>query len=151
MLKMTLFYGTVDMVTSKECIHKVKITERWPDSPGSDNDDRVSLLHSAWSALLTESTTGYKEFMQRFGFNRSNVPNAPHFENCRLSARLNIRLDTRAENKGLPPWTSSKGLLSMYPGHRPISHGAYPPWVCFSFALCQKNLLRYCLIWNKEC
>lgn len=134
------------MVTGTDCKFKLKETERWIDSPESKtetDDERVSLLYSAWGALLTESVRDEREFWQKFGLNRSSVPKAPHLENCQLSSQTNTRLDTRAENESFPPWTSWKGLLDMYPAsaaneqlryrHRIISEGAYPPWVCFQF------------------
>ncbi|KAJ4719749.1 Alpha-(1,6)-fucosyltransferase [Melia azedarach] len=129
-------------VVSTDCKFKLKETERWIDSPESKtetDDERVSLLYSAWGALLTESVRDEREFWQKFGLNRSSVPKAPHLENCQLSSQTNTRLDTRAENESFPPWTSWKGLLDMYPAsaaneqlryrHRIISEGAYPPWI----------------------
>ncbi|XP_031278000.1 uncharacterized protein LOC116136434 [Pistacia vera] len=109
-------------------------------SEREDEDERVSLLYSAWSALLTDPVMEEREFLQRFGIERSSVPNAPHFEDCKLSARVNTRLDTRSKNGNFPPWTSWKGRLDMYAAseaneqiqqfrHRDISEGVYPPWV----------------------
>lgn len=106
------------------------------------DNDRVSLLYSAWGALLMESVHEETGFLLKFGLNRSSVPNAPYLENCKLSAHINMRLDIRAQNKSVPPWTNRKGLLDMYPAssakeqlgspwHRTVSEGAYPPWVSF--------------------
>lgn len=117
----------------------------WVDSKRSRNgvdDERVSLLYSAWSALISESVDGESELLQSVGLTKSTVPNAPHLENCKLSAHINERLDKRAENESVPPWTTWKGLLDMHPAstaneqlryfrHQAISEGAYPPWVCF--------------------
>lgn len=106
------------------------------------NDERVTLLYSAWSAVLNESGSGESDLLQRLGVSRSNIPNAPHLENCMLKAQVNERLDKHAENEKYPPWTSWKGLLDRYPAaatneqsryfrHQDISEGAYAPWVCF--------------------
>ncbi|CAK7341151.1 unnamed protein product [Dovyalis caffra] len=132
-------------VSSADCKLKRKeiITERWVDSKGSKNgvdDERVSLLHSAWSALLSKSEDGEIAFWESAGLNKSAVPNAPHLENCKLSEQVNERLDKRAENESLPPWTTWKGLLDTHPAsmlneqlryfrHQEISEGAYPPWI----------------------
>ncbi|KAH7839955.1 hypothetical protein Vadar_010642 [Vaccinium darrowii] len=96
-------------------------------------DKRVSLLFSAWSALLDESTKGEGEFWQGVGVRKSNVPKAPHLENCKLNAQLNKKLDKRVESESFPPWTLWKGVLDTYPlstgGERLKSEGAYPPWI----------------------
>lgn len=133
----------INMVKSTDCKLKLKETERWFNSQRSTmetDNERVSLLHLVWGALLTESVHEEREFLLKFGLNRSSVPNAPHLENCKLSAYINMRLDTRAENESFPPWTNRKGLLDMYPAstakeqlgspqHHPISEGVYPPWI----------------------
>ena len=136
-----------DTATSADCKFKRKeiFTERWVDSKRSENgvdDERVSLLHSAWSALLSESVDGEIAFWQSSGLSKSAVPNAPHLENCKLSEQINEHLDKRAENERLPPWTTWKGLLTAHPAsmpaeqlryfrHQAMPEGAYPPWVCF--------------------
>ncbi|XP_068652488.1 uncharacterized protein [Aristolochia californica] len=112
-----------------------------PAVPYSDNsatidtdDWRVSFLYSAWSAKLNASENQ---------MNKSNVPDAPHLEDCELIASLNQRLDSLEENGTFPPWTLWKGqlglkLLQKTPGTdkeqrssgvSPKSEGAYPPWV----------------------
>uniref|UniRef100_A0A5B6YZ39 Alpha-(1,6)-fucosyltransferase n=2 Tax=Davidia involucrata TaxID=16924 RepID=A0A5B6YZ39_DAVIN len=134
---------TINMVKSGGCNFKPKEIERKLDSQKSVKlrvDDRVSLLYSAWSALLNESINGEGEFLRRVGLHRSNVPKAPHMENCKLSAQVNERLDNSVENESLPPWTIWKGLLDIFPfsgndeqlryyWHEAISEGAYPPWI----------------------
>ncbi|KAJ0080024.1 hypothetical protein Patl1_23145 [Pistacia atlantica] len=90
-------------VTSTDCKFKLKETERRVDSCRNEReveDERVSLLYSAWGALLTKSVIEEREFSKRFGLERSSVPNAPHFEDCKLSARVNTRLDARALRMG---------------------------------------------------
>lgn len=136
----------VDTVASTDCKveRKEVVTERWADSKRSD--ERVSLLHSAWSALLSESVNEKSEFWQSAGLSKSAVPNAPHMENCKLSKQINERLDKRAGNESFPPWTTWKGLLDMHPAsmvndqrryfrHQAISEGAYPPWVRFGYTI----------------
>lgn len=136
-----------DTVANADCKFKRNevVAERWVDSKRSKDgtdDERVSLLHSAWSALLSESDDGKSAFWHSAGLDKSAVPNAPHLENCKLSEQTNERLDKRAENERLPPWTTWKGLLDTQPAsmaneqlkyfrHQAISEGAYPPWVCF--------------------
>ncbi|KAF5740481.1 hypothetical protein HS088_TW11G00550 [Tripterygium wilfordii] len=124
-----------------DCKFQVKERERWAELQRSNretDDERVSLLHSAWSALLPESADEESKFLQSVGLSKSILPNAPHLENCKLSAQMNKHLDQYAENKSFPTWTSWKGLLNMYPAsanqssyfrQQDISEGAYPPWV----------------------
>lgn len=128
------------MVAGTNCSFKPIIkTERIVDSLRSEemiNNESVSLLYSAWSALLTESESGESDDLQRLGVSTSRVPNAPHLENCKLKTRVNERLDKCAENETYPPWTSWKGLLAKYSAaatneHQATSEGAYAPWVCF--------------------
>lgn len=80
--------------------------------------------------------------MQKLGISGSNLPNAPHFENCKVKTQLYNRLDKRTGNDTYPPWTSWKGLLDTHPvaatseqiknfRHQAVSEGAYPPWVRF--------------------
>ncbi|XP_061946431.1 uncharacterized protein LOC133670042 isoform X2 [Populus nigra] len=137
--------GFFNTVTSADCKFKRKeiFTERWVDSKRSENgvdDERVSLLHSAWSALLSESVDGEIAFWQSSVLSKSAVPNAPHLENCKLSEQINEHLDKRAENERLPPWTTWKGLLNAHPAsmpteqlryfrHQAMPEGAYPPWI----------------------
>ncbi|KAI9377111.1 hypothetical protein POPTR_019G019800v4 [Populus trichocarpa] len=137
--------GFINTVANADCKFKRNevVAERWVDSKrskdGSD-DERVLLLHSAWSALLSESVDGKSAFWHSAGLDKSTVPNAPHLENCKLSERTNERLDKRAENERLPPWTTWKGLLDTHPAsmaneqlkyfrHQALSEGAYPPWI----------------------
>ncbi|XVF57095.1 hypothetical protein PTKIN_Ptkin06aG0176300 [Pterospermum kingtungense] len=127
----------INVVTSSDCKFKLKETERFVDS--QRDEERVSLLTEAWGALLAEREPEESEFLQRFGFSKSIVPNAPHFENCKLSAQVNKRLDARGEAGRFPPWTTWKGSLDMYLAtaadenvrrrRQAVSKGAYPPWV----------------------
>lgn len=125
------------------CNFKPKEAERLVDSQSSKeriNDDKVSLLYSAWGASLTKSVDEENEYLKQLRLSRSNVPNAPHLENCKLRAQVNEHLDRRSENESFPPWTGWKGLLNMHPvaatneqlrhfRHQAVSEGAYPPWI----------------------
>lgn len=104
------------------------------------DDERASLLYSVWGSLLTGSLNEENESLRKLGLNKSNVPNAPHFESCESKARLNKRLDKRSGNENFPPWTSWKGKLELYPAavtnerfsyykHEAASLGDIPPWV----------------------
>lgn len=107
------------------------------------NNDRVSLLYSAWSAalMLNKSATGRNgdEYLQQLqqqkhGGIYSNLPNAPHLENCEAKTQLFGNLDKREGNERFPPWTSWKGFLHTFPvdlrlQNQAASEGAYPPWV----------------------
>ncbi|KAF8396125.1 hypothetical protein HHK36_017737 [Tetracentron sinense] len=132
-----------DIITSGDCSSMPKETERRMDSKRSElhADKRVSLLYSAWSAMLNESVDGEGDFLKRLGLSRSSVPEAPHFENCKLAMQVNKNLDNRRENEIFPPWTIWKGLLGVellnptsavhnqQLQFEAKSEGAYPPWV----------------------
>lgn len=121
-------------VTTADCKHRPRESKKFVDSSPSKtqlDNDRVSSLSSAWDALLTHPINGKS---------KTNVPSAPHLENCRLSAQNYKNLDTRAGNESFPPWTNWKGLLNVFPAsalnqqnmhfrHRAMSEGAYPPWI----------------------
>ncbi|RVW23755.1 hypothetical protein CK203_097569 [Vitis vinifera] len=87
------------------------------------------------------------EFFQRFGLNKSSVPKAPHFENCKLNTQLNKCLDARGKNGRFPPWTVWKGFLDIYPPsetdeqmrylrRQAMSKGSYPPWISTNEICC---------------
>lgn len=78
-----------------------------------EDDDQVQLLVSAWDNLQLKDAV----FLKKVGMNKSDVPNAPHLENCEGRSRVRERLDTRKANQTLPPWTTTH----------------HPPWVCFFF------------------
>ena len=132
------------MVTRSDCHFKFKETERLGDSKSSrerNNDERVSLLYSAWSSVLNEPTSGGKEHLQKHGISVSSLPNAPHLENCKVKTHLYDYLDKRKGYEVFPPWTTWKGSLQTFPvaafneqiqnlRHEAVSEGAYPPWVC---------------------
>lgn len=96
-------------------------------------DEKVSLLYSAWSALLNESLDPLTNA-------KSSVQKPPHMEDCNSQAQMNKRLDARIGNATFPPWTLWKGSLDVYPKvsedeqlndfrDQDISEGAYPPWI----------------------
>lgn len=122
------------------------------------DDERVQLLYSAWSFLLIESASSANEHVLKLGLNRSNVPNAPHLENCKSKALLNERFDKRDATETFPAWTSWKGVLEMHPAaatnerlnlfrHQTATEGAYPPWVR---VMLKSNGICKCA-WNLNC
>lgn len=106
----------------------------------SATNDKVTLLFRAWSDLLSKTTDQESQLFQTIRLSKLNVPLAPHLENCKLSAELNQRRDTRLPNGSFPPWTMWKGMLDdlplsatdeqlkQYRDHI-ISEGAFPPWI----------------------
>lgn len=93
-----------------------------------DDEEKVSMLYSAWTAIMN----GSKDWENQF-FNRTSMPDAPHLENCELTTKINQQLDSRANNGSFPRWTIWKGLLGLQlpqPNSTQIeSKGAYPPWI----------------------
>ncbi|XP_015875559.3 uncharacterized protein LOC107412321 isoform X1 [Ziziphus jujuba] len=136
--------STSDVISTNNS-SRLKEIYRIDDSPrgkeiDEDDDERNSLLYSAWSSLLTDqSTSRENEHVLKLGLNRSSLPNAPHLENCKLKAQVNEHFDKRnGTDETFPPWTSWKGLLKMHPAnneqlshfrHQAASEGAYPPWI----------------------
>lgn len=134
--------NTINIFTRSDQDFDLKRPERNVDSVPSkehQENERVSLLYSAWSALLKEPTDGREE-LRKLGLSRSAVPSAPHLEDCKSSAQVNKRLDSYAENEIFPPWTSWKASLEMHSAsindeqlkkyrRREISEGSYPPWI----------------------
>ncbi|XP_061371336.1 uncharacterized protein LOC133313930 isoform X2 [Gastrolobium bilobum] len=139
-------HHNIGMVTRTDCNLKLKETKRLWDLKSSreqDNSDKVSLLYSAWSAVLNKSTTGANEYLQEHGINGSGLPNAPHFENCKVKTQLYGHLDKRTGNESFPPWTIWKGFLQKLPvaasneeiknfRQQAVTEGAYPPWIAGS-------------------
>lgn len=138
--------NNINMVNRSDCHFKLKETERLWDSESTreqDNNEKVSLLYSAWSAVLNESTNGGKVYLQKHGISGSSLPNAPHLENCKVKTELYGYLDTRTGSEVFPPWTTWKGKLQTFPvaafneqmqnlKHQAASEGAYPPWIAGS-------------------
>ncbi|RYQ90970.1 hypothetical protein Ahy_B09g096875 isoform H [Arachis hypogaea] len=121
-------------VTHSECDFKLKQAEQLSESNSNnegDEDERVSLLYSAWNAELTKSKTGGGgNYLMKDGVNVPDIPNAPHLENCKAKTKLYGRLDQRTGNESFPPWTSWKGFLDTHPVAS--SKGTYPPWIAGS-------------------
>ncbi|CAJ2628483.1 unnamed protein product [Trifolium pratense] len=137
-------HNNINMVTGSNCNFKLKETERLlylKSTREQETDERVSLLYSSWSELLNKSTTGDNGDLERkFGIRGSNLPNAPHLENCKLKTQLYRDFDKRIGNERFPAWTSWKGFLQTFPvvpnehiqnpNHdEAVSEGAYPPWI----------------------
>lgn len=150
----------VDMSGSGDCSSIPKKLGERVDLQTSDklyDDEKVTLLYSAWTAMLDGSKDGEIEVL-----NSSSIPNAPHLENCELIAQVNERLDSRSGNGSFPPWTIWKGLLGvellqptlatygerMSSGYQENSEKAYPPWVCASPSL---SLKSHPILWVRLC
>ncbi|XP_010264990.1 PREDICTED: uncharacterized protein LOC104602839 [Nelumbo nucifera] len=130
--------GVIDMRKSLD-FSNLKETKRSEQS----NDEKVLLLYSAWSAMLNESIGGEHDVFIRVGLSRSSIPEAPHLENCKLSAKVSKHLDSHGENGSFPPWTIWKGLLGIDLPHSSFAmdkqqgnfdrqaklQGSYPPWI----------------------
>ncbi|KAB1208149.1 hypothetical protein CJ030_MR7G012994 [Morella rubra] len=88
----------INMVTRTNFNSEPVETERVRDlqTQNEKNDDEeVSLLYSAWSAMLNEDG----EYLKHLRLTGYSVPKAPHLENCKLTAQVNQRLDKRSENE----------------------------------------------------
>ncbi|XAR64891.1 Glycoprotein 6-alpha-L-fucosyltransferase [Bertholletia excelsa] len=132
-----------NMVTYGDCNTKPKEIGRTmylKESGEHEIDHQVSLLYSAWSELLKKQLNGEGELLQSVGWRRSNLPKAPHLENCKLREQVNKHLDIQVENESFPPWTMWKGFLDIYSlsvtdeqlkyyRNQTMSEGAYPPWI----------------------
>ena len=126
-----------------------KATEKISDSKRTKektDDETASLLYSAWSSLLNGPPSEVDDNLRKLGLSKSDVPNAPHLDNCKLRQRANERLDKRNGTANFPPWTSWQGELEnfraatanepfSYFKHQAASQGAHPPWVCSNWAL----------------
>lgn len=133
---------SVDAFTGGNSNVDAKVVERMVFAQSSIsfvNDERLTSLYSAWSTSLNSSVNGEGMFSNDRGKKRSNVPRAPHLEDCKLRAQVNQHLDKRIGMEKFPRWTIWKGFLNNYPSpaadeqlrYQAISEGAYPPWVCF--------------------
>ncbi|XP_031737267.1 uncharacterized protein LOC101206485 isoform X2 [Cucumis sativus] len=105
----------------------------------NNDDEKTSLLYSAWSSLMTEPISSRNAFLRDLGLDKATIPNAPHLENCKLKAETNKRFDERLQTDGFPPWTSWKGILDTHPTamteessylrRQEMFGGSFPPWV----------------------
>uniref|UniRef100_A0A1J3FGJ5 Alpha-(1,6)-fucosyltransferase n=1 Tax=Noccaea caerulescens TaxID=107243 RepID=A0A1J3FGJ5_NOCCA len=102
--------------TSSQIINMVASIDRklnWKNKAQTEednNDDQVKLLVSAWDNLLQND----EDFFKKLGINKSDVPKAPHLENCEERTRVWERLDTRIANQTYPPWING-GDEENYP------------------------------------
>ncbi|EOA16419.1 hypothetical protein CARUB_v10004573mg [Capsella rubella] len=86
-------------------------TLKWKNKAETkDDDDDVKLLVSAWDNLLLNE----EDFLKKLGISKSDVPNAPHMENCEEKARVRQRLDTDIANQTFPSWING-GDEENYP------------------------------------
>lgn len=84
---------------------------KWKNNSGTEDEndgDQVKLLVSAWDNKLLNN----EEYFKKLGMNKSDVPNAPHLENCEERTRDRERLDTQIANQTFPSWVCF--LLSSY-------------------------------------
>ncbi|KAL2526139.1 hypothetical protein Adt_11193 [Abeliophyllum distichum] len=127
--------GDINMIRKER---EIILHSQGSTSPGTD--EKVSSLYSAWGDLLIKSIDEDGQFSQRTSSRKFNVPKAPHLENCKLSAEVNQRLDSRIRNGSFPPWAIWKGRLDDFPlsttdeqlknyRDQMIAEGAYPPWI----------------------
>ncbi|KAF9606908.1 hypothetical protein IFM89_029507 [Coptis chinensis] len=138
--------GTTYIGTSGEQIPLVRETERKMSSQHNNRhheDERASLLYSAWGALLNNSAHEDEVLLSTVRLRKSIVPKAPHLENCKFTARINEFLDNRREDQTSPSWTTWKGSLGLEllhhwstldkqlqnAEHQRNSEGAYAPWI----------------------
>ncbi|KAK7337942.1 hypothetical protein VNO77_18534 [Canavalia gladiata] len=135
-----------DLNNNISCNFEPKETEKLRDLKSRkerDKDESVSLLYAAWSCVLTNSESKRSECFQKLGISGSNLPKAPHLENCKVKKQLYDSLDKRARNHSFPPWTNWKGVLDTYPvaatteqitnlRHQAAFEGAYTPWIAGS-------------------
>lgn len=106
--------------------------------------ERISLLHSLWEEHFLNSRKKIDSFWKILGVDWSNVPKAPHIQNCKAYVKASKRLDTRGKNGSRPFWTIWKGYLGLELGestlqkdeeedllleHKTIPDGPYPPWI----------------------
>ncbi|MED6131132.1 hypothetical protein PIB30_007103 [Stylosanthes scabra] len=146
MLNLTFHSDSLSQSNNINCNVNAKGTERLTDFKSrkdKENEDRVSLLYSGWSCVLTKSESVANECLHKLGISRSTLPYAPHLEDCRARTKLFERLDKRTGNESFPPWTSWKGFLDMHHvattsdqiqnfRHQAVTKGAYPPWIAGS-------------------
>lgn len=103
-------------------------------------DERVRLIHSAWSNLLSESVDVEDRLPGRHTQEGFRAPKAPHLENCQKRTEISRRLDSRTQTENIPPWTIWKGMLDNFPLstsdqqqmhriHPLASEAVYPPWI----------------------
>ncbi|KAL8518255.1 hypothetical protein ACS0TY_009572 [Phlomoides rotata] len=115
----------------------------YEESTISGSDERVFELYKEWGDTLSKLADAEDQSSQKIRSSKSNVREAPHLENCMLSAKVNQRLDTRLPNGSFPAWTIWKGKLDDLPlsytdehimkyRDQIISDGAYPPWLAGS-------------------
>ncbi|KAL0856125.1 hypothetical protein Bca101_061278 [Brassica carinata] len=86
---------------------------KWKNNSETEDDndgDQVKLLVSAWDNILLNN----EDYFKKLGMNRSDLPNAPHLENCEERTRVRERSDTQIENQTFPSWING-GDEENYP------------------------------------
>ncbi|XP_027348842.1 uncharacterized protein LOC113860611 isoform X2 [Abrus precatorius] len=86
-----------------------------------DKGERVLLLYSAWSCVLTKSESRGNVCLKKLGISGSSLPKAPHFENCKVKTLLYDRLDKPMGNHSFPQWIAGSDEEN-YPLTRKVQH-----------------------------
>ncbi|KAL5726204.1 hypothetical protein ACHQM5_009265 [Ranunculus cassubicifolius] len=84
--------------------------------------ERVLLLYSAWNIALNQSADKERKLLSTLKLSRSNIPDAPHLENCKLSTQINGFLDNLRENGTFSPESTTDQHLTNV-------DGPHPPWI----------------------
>ena len=90
-----LLHADTDAVIDRKVKWKNKA-----EAEEDNDDDQMKLLVSAWDNLLLNN----EDYFKKQGINKSDVPNAPHLENCKERTGVRERLDTPMANQTFPSW-----------------------------------------------
>ncbi|XP_056849388.1 uncharacterized protein LOC108824182 isoform X2 [Raphanus sativus] len=111
---------------------------KWKNNSGTEDEndgDQVKLLVSAWDNKLLNN----EEYFKKLGMNKSDVPNAPHLENCEERTRDRERLDTQIANQTFPSWING-GDEENYPLTRRVQRDI---WYHQHPSDCQNKTLKF--------
>eukprot|EP00249_Psilotum_nudum_P005420 c18861_g1_i1 orf=471-2273(-) len=111
----------------------------------TSHEMQSALLLALWEASSLLAVRSYDDaIIKESGLLPSQVPLAPHLENCEVRVKTNERLDTRGENGAWPPWILFKGQHlglnlpananeewkeEILGNHQCTVGGPYPPWI----------------------
>lgn len=116
--------------------------------PNPQQKDRLAFLIATWEASNMLLLKSFDDSLRKsFNISPSEVPRAPHLENCHEHFLINERLDAWGEHGTLPFWTLWKGqrfglhmdnIFNTYEedntSKKNVStQSLYPPWVSCSF------------------
>ncbi|KAF3501734.1 hypothetical protein F2Q69_00039740 [Brassica cretica] len=103
--------NSTSQVTNMDAVIDRKIKWKNKAEAEEDNDDdQMKILVSAWDNLLLNN----EDYFKKQGINKSDVPNAPHLENCKERTGVRERLDTPIANQTFPSWING-GDEENYP------------------------------------